>query len=49
MADDEMAKKIMGNFHTYQTKEVIPEEVTEEESKTQSKVRAIINKDFSIY
>lgn len=43
-----MAKKIMGNFHNYQNKDVIPEEVEGEETKTPNKVKAI-NKDFTIY
>ena len=38
LTDEEMAKKIMANFHTYVNKEVIPEEGEEEETKsTQSK------------
>jgi len=34
ITDDEMAKKIMGNFHNYQNKDVVPEEVECEETKT---------------
>lgn len=48
MTDDEMAKKILGNFHIYQNKDVIPEEVEGEETKTPQKVKEP-TKDFSIY
>jgi hypothetical protein len=48
MSDDDMAKKILGNFHIYQGKDVIPEEVEGEESKTPQKGKGL-TKDFSIY
>jgi hypothetical protein len=48
MTDEEMAKKIMGNFHSYQNKDVIPEEQEEEETKTPSKQKNV-TKDFSLY
>ena len=48
MTDEEMAKKIMGNFHNYQNKDAIPEEPEDEETKTPGKTKAM-SKNFSIY
>lgn len=47
LSDEEIAKRIIGNFHSYVNKDVIPEEVEEEETK--STKQKSTNKDFSIY
>lgn len=44
-----MAKKIMGNFHQYVSKEAIPEEEEEETKSSTANKQKSVRQDFYIY
>lgn len=48
ISDEDMAKKIMGNFHQYVSKEAIPEEEEETKSSNTNKQKSV-RQDFYIY